>query len=104
MPQRDQDETPYFTPGTAPGRAEKHPVDEQQYSTLKMVGGMLTDALDGLSKDFNAFDVLTKEDRTKAADNLLRQVEAKQMAYDILLPAVEAVVSAIQKIDVNYKQ
>lgn len=104
MPQREQDDTPYFTPGVLETGPETTTKDQQEYSTLKIVGNMLLEARNGLSKDFNAFDILKEADTTTAAENLLRQVEAKQIAYDILDPVVEAVISAIQKIDVNYKQ
>lgn len=104
MPYREQDNLPYSTPGTLQRSAEPTSQNEQEFSTLKIVGNILNDALAGLSRDFNAFDVLKDADRAKAADNMLRQVEAKQMAYDILLPCVEAVTSAIQIVDSKYKQ
>jgi hypothetical protein len=104
MPQREQDNTPYLTPGVLHDTPQTTTRDQQEYSTLKVVGNMLIEAQNALSKDFNAFDILEGADRPTAAENLLRQVEARQIAYRILYPTVEAVISAIQKIDINYKQ
>jgi hypothetical protein len=78
--------------------------NEANYDTLQIVSKLLTDSMNGLYKDFNAFDILKEGDTFAAAGNLLRQVEAKQMAYDILSPALEAVDNAIKLIDQKYKQ
>lgn len=104
MPNREQDETPYFTPGILDTAAPATPTDEVEFSTLKTVAKELNNSMAALYGDFNAFDILKEADSDKAASNLLRQVEAKQIAYDILFPAVDAINGAIQKIDAKYKQ
>lgn len=78
--------------------------DEINYDTLRSVGKILQAAVDGLYKDFNAFSLLEGTDTTRAARDLYRQVAGKQVAYDILAPVLESVISAITVVDDNYKQ
>lgn len=104
MPLREQENLPYRTPGTGPVGVGKVSANEEDYSTAVAVRDILKEALTGLFKDFNAFDILKDEGREKAADNLLRQVEAKQMAFDILSPTFEAIDNAVKAVDEKWKQ
>ncbi len=107
MPTREgaDNDLPYRTPMTA--IVSTTPVsskNEDNYDTLKIVQKLFRDSLDGLYRDFNAFDVLNGKPPSAAAENLLRQIQAKQIAYDLLSPVLEAVDSAIQTVDDKYKQ
>lgn len=105
MPQRDQDDIPYRGIVTSPASAPAvSSTNEANYDTLQIARKLLQDGIDGLYKDFNAFDILKAEDKEKASANLLRQVEAKQMAFDILSPVLEAVDNAVKLVDEKYKQ
>jgi hypothetical protein len=64
----------------------------------------LGDQLEALYKDFNAFDILKGKPEPEAAANLLRQIEGKQIAYDVLRPTYDAVVEAIRRVDNKHKQ
>lgn len=104
MPTREQDDLPYRSPVTARQVPTPTSVDEQDFSTLKIVRGILSEAVNGLYKDFNAFDILKDQTPETAARNLLRQVEAKQIAYDTLSPLLDAVDTAMKNVDNNYKE
>lgn len=105
MPQREQDDLPYRSPVTAVNTpAPVSDTNVANYDTLAIARRLLVDGIDGLYKDFNAFDILKDKPTAEAAENLLRQVEAKQMAFDILSPVLEAVDNAIKGVDEKYKQ
>lgn len=105
MPVREQDDLPYRSPVTAASApASTSSVNEENYNTLKIVRALLEESMAGLYKDFNAFSILSQEDTDKAAANLLRQIEAKQIAFDILSPVLDAVDNAVQAVDSKYKQ
>lgn len=104
MSVREQDDLPYRSPvtqGTA--QSPSTTANETNYDTLKIVRELLADSLEDLYKNFNAFDVLKSETKDKAVDNLLRQIEGKQIAYDILSPVLEGVDNAIKVVDDKYK-
>lgn len=78
--------------------------NEADYSTLLIVRDLLAQSVLGLSKDFNAFDVLKDKPTEEAAANMLRQIEIKQGVYDIVAPLLEAVQEAVRAVDERYKQ
>jgi hypothetical protein len=86
------------------GTAAKTTTDEENYDTLKSVRNILQEAVQGLYKDFNGFNVLKDTNKKQALENLLFQVEGKQAAYDILAPILESIISAMQTVDNKYKQ
>lgn len=99
------DEAPYrsFTPLTIIPKATSSADDENQFSTLVLARDELATSIEGLYKDFNAFSVLKDTDITIARDNLLRQIEAKQIAYDILVPILDTLDSTILAINEKWK-
>lgn len=104
MPQRERDDLPYRSPVTATALPQPVTSDEQDYSTLRSVRAVIADALEGLYKDFNAFDVLKRESVETAAIDLLRQVEVNQAVYGVLAPLLEAIDSKLQLIDSKYRE
>jgi len=73
--------------------------DEQDYSTLKAVQGILDQNLFDLEKNFNTFAVLNRPDKEQAAKDLLVDIEARQLAYSIIANVKEAVDSAISRVN-----
>jgi hypothetical protein len=65
---------------------------------------VLQEALTALYADFNAFTIVEGVPKTTAVYDLLRQIEGKKIAYDILAPTVQAVESSLQSIDSKYKE
>lgn len=103
----DRADLPVRSPVTPLGgrvKRDSDQINEANYDTLKIVEKFLGEQLEALYKDFNAFDVLKDKSKAQAAANLLRQVEANQKAYEILKPAYDAVVTAIERIDNKHKQ
>lgn len=78
--------------------------DEEDYSTLRAVRNTLAEAIEGLYKDFNAFEVLGTDVTRDAKDKMLRSIESKKMVYDILAPLLETIDGAIQGVDSKYKE
>jgi len=60
--------------------------DEVNYDTLRIVGKILQEAVDGLYKDFNAFKVSPDKTTLEDAQLMLRQIEVKQSVYDRIDP------------------
>lgn len=106
MPLRQpQDNLPYRVPATASPAADNHTTqDEQDFNTLKKVEVILESCVEGLYKEFNAFNVTTADDPKVAAANLLVEIKSKQFAYEILVPALEMVKNAIKAVDDKYKE
>ncbi len=99
MAREDQDEQiPFFSPATAPTPDPVAENDEDDYTTLKQVKKILDDGVDGLSTDFNAFDL------SKDAMKLEAQVAGRQIAYDILVPIQSMVDSAIKAVEEGRKE
>ena len=73
-------------------------------STLQIVENILAEAVEGLSKDFNAFDLPTGVPKTTALYNLQRQIDGKQEAHAILAPVLESVRSTIEQVNSNFKR
>lgn len=101
MVMREQDDLSYRSAVPEPTVAKSIVVNESEYSSLKTVRKLLAQAVDDLSKNFNAFDILKKEDTTVAAVDLLRQVEVNQAVYNILVPLLDTVDSAITSVKRN---
>ena len=78
--------------------------NEVDYSTLKIVRDLLAASVAGLSKDFNAFEVLRDKSKAEAAENVLRQIEIKQGVYEIVAPLLDAVNEAMRGVDERYRQ
>lgn len=91
------DELPYRTPVTATAAPTRTSVNENNYDTLKIILAALGDSLETID-GWHAFDVEEKELTVK------QQIVAHRKAYEIILPAYEAVKSAMQKVDAKYKE
>lgn len=103
MARPDQDEAiPFFAPATAPTRDEVTEKDADDLTTLQSVQKILHEAVDGLHKDFNAFDVIklidNSDELSEAGKKLIAQILGKQNAYDILAPVRDMVDSAIESV------
>lgn len=101
MPPNNDESIPYRSPVTAPTTNDAVDRDAEEFSTLEDVKKTLDQAVEALSKDFNAFDILKLlESPTldEAARKLLVQIEGKQIAYDILMPLQSTIDSAIQNV------
>lgn len=79
------------TPATVPD------ADSDNFSTLIDVYRKFKAELKGL-EHINAFDTMKLEGKTKAAAILLRQLDAKQEAYKILMPLFLQLESAVQDV------
>lgn len=77
--------------------------DEGNYDTLKIVQNLFAEGVMGLYKDFNLLAVPMQGGNEQAQQEFMRQVAAKQGAYDILAPLLEQVNSAISKVDEKFK-
>lgn len=101
------DDLPYRNSAPAhvlPTMQKPSSVDEGEFSTLLSVRNQLAEGVEGLYKDFNAFDLLKADSKQKAAYDLIVQIEAKKAAYDILAPLLESVTSSIESINAKYRQ
>lgn len=72
--------------------------DSDNFSTLTDVYKKFKVEMKNL-QHINAFDTLKAENKTKAAQVLLRQVDAKQEAFRILEPLFLQLESAVQDIE-----
>jgi hypothetical protein len=104
MPTREHDDLPYLSNVPKPGVPKQVRVNESEYSTLRQVRDLLAATVDGLSKNFNAFEVLKKENLQLAAVDLLRQVEVKQGVFEILDPLLAEVNEAMITVDARHKE
>lgn len=104
MAQRERDDLPYRSPVTVTAPPQQVTSDEQDYSTLRLVREEIANCLEGLYKDFNAFDVLKKQPVADAAVDLVRQVEVNQAVYGVLSPLLQAIDSKLQLIDGKYRE
>lgn len=100
MAREDQNEqVPFFSPATAPTQDVVTEKDEDDYGTLKALKKIFDDGIEGLSKDFNAFD-LSKD----SSVSIEGQIAGRQIAYDILVPLQGMVDSAIKAVEDGRKQ
>lgn len=107
MAVREQDDLPYRSAGAIGSSPSVVTKNEENYDTLKIVSSIISERLENLYKDFNAFEVLSIKaggPRTMALEELLLQIESKKIAYDILTEAYQAVETAIQGANKNYNQ
>lgn len=93
----------YRTALTPQGSSVPVSTDEQDYNTLKAVKKILDDGIDGLSKDFNLFDVLSEGTDEAKKDHMMRLIAGKQIAFDLLAPLQERIASAMANADDNFK-
>lgn len=92
----DQEEVGYRSPiDNTPARVPD--ADSDNFSTLIDVYRKFKAELKGL-EHINAFDTMKLEGKTKAAAILLRQLDAKQEAYKILMPLFLQLESAVQDV------
>lgn len=84
---------------------DKHvTADEANYPIVLRVRDDLQQAVHGLYADFNAFKLTENVPKTTAIFDMMKQIEAKQIAYDILSPLLEAIESTVKIIDDKYKE
>ena len=100
----NDNELPYRSPVTAAAPAPQYSSDEADYNTLKNVRVLFADTINNLSKDFNAFDVLSEGTNQAKIETMMRNIAGKQIAYDILAPLLERLDSALMRADNNAKQ
>lgn len=96
----DRDDPPYRTPAieqqaTTPANSK----DAENYNTLRLLQKDLSERVAALGKDFNAFNVLGEGTTEEKKDNMMLQIAGMQIAYDILVPALDAVNSAVALVD-----
>ena len=101
MTQRhEQDDLPYRSAITTRQKAPEATPDDQDYRTLKIVQGILHDSMHSLGKDFNAFTLVDGNGRRIDPEGVVKEIQSRQIAYDILVPIVEAVDSALEKANI----
>lgn len=98
----------YRSPVTQAAPKPQYSQDEANIDTLQRVLAVLDAQIAGLSKDFNAFDVISLMNNSDTMDaaqqKLIVQILGKQNAYDILMEAREAIDSAVGRANTNYQQ
>lgn len=98
----------YRSPVTQAAPKPQYSQDEANINTLQNVLIILDAQIAGLSKDFNAFDILklmeNSDTLSAAQQKLMVQILGKQNAYDILMEAREAIDGAINRANTNYQQ
>lgn len=99
---REQDDLPYRSPITTAQTKPEFTKDEANYDTLVMVRSIFEEAITGLYKEFNAFDVLSDGTDTEKLDKMMRQIAGNQIAFDILVPLKDRLDSAILSADQNH--
>lgn len=104
MSLREQDNLPYRSPVTSVSKPSQVTSDEQDYNTLQAVRGILDASIKELYQDFNAFDTHPDKLPHDAATMLLREIEAKQLVFNILSPLLERVNNAMRGADDMFKQ
>lgn len=96
----------YRSPVTQSQPKPKYSQDEANVDTLQRVMDTLDLQINGLYKDFNAFDIIALLDNSDslsaAQQKLMIQILGKQNAYDVLVEARTAVESAIGRANLNY--
>lgn len=108
MPQRDKESIPLLhsaaetLAAVIPSRAVTQ--DEENFDTLKAVEAILQNAVEALYKDFNAFEMPDGVPKTTVLFSLMRKIEAKKEAYNILAPIADSVRDAVIAVDNKYKE
>lgn len=73
--------------------------DQADYSTLREVYTILTDYVEGLSKDFDAFTILEGHSPEAAAQDLLVQIKVKKGVREELKGLIDILKGAIDDIE-----
>lgn len=94
----ENEDIPYRTPAAVAPVAPSSDQDQADYSTLNRVQAILKKAIADLHKNFNAFDIPRDKGRDEAVSILLRQIDGKQEAYDVLVAVESLVDSAINNV------
>lgn len=92
------EEIQYRTPLHAIRPAQPVTPDEVNFDTLKGVHKLLAEALDDLDK-WHAFDLKKEEGLT-----VEQQIAVHRRVYQVLFPVVDAVASAIEAVDIKYRE
>lgn len=95
------DELQYRSAGhiNLPQEVKKSTTDERDFSTLKSVRDVFEANMEALTKDFNALVIFEGNDPDVTARDLVVQVKARQLAYQILSPILETLRSTLSNID-----
>lgn len=101
-----QDENvPYrATIASLPAAAPVSSKDENNYDTLKDVHARLAKSIEDLYTDFNAFEVHKDLLPANRAKMLLHDVEVRQGVYDIVLPLLQTLESALESVNGKYRE
>lgn len=83
---------------------KKVTADEANYPIVLKVRDDLHQAVHALYADFNAFKLTEGVPKTTAIFDMMKQIEAKQIAYDILAPLLDAMETTVRAIDEKYKE
>lgn len=75
--------------------------DKANFNTLTAVRKILSDGINGLYKDFNAFEV---SDDSESIIKLRNQIAGKKEAYYILQPLLELIDSTLERINAQYRK
>lgn len=101
---KNDEEIPFNSLGRSGIASNISEQDERDFSTLLQVKAFLDDAIAGLYKDFNAFNVPEDVSDTTAYRSLMRQIAGKKEAYDILVPLQNQIDSVIEEIKLKAKR
>ena len=101
---RDQDDMGYRTAITPKSSTIPVSRDETNYDTLKNVHDIFVETVDGLYKEFNAFDINKKDLPSDRMKKLLHQVEVNQGVYDVLSPLIERMENAMNDANIDFKK
>ena len=106
MAAREQDDLPYHVDlsDAVADRRDTFTVDDANFDTLSNVQAILHASVDELYKDFNLLHIPVEGADDAVLATFRRQVEAKQAAYAILAPVVDAVDSAINLANLKHKE
>jgi hypothetical protein len=102
MVMRQDEELTYLShvpAGVLPTVAEESRQDEANYDTIKHLHTEFHAAMDSLHNDFNAFDIHKDDTNEDAKDKLLRDIDGRQIAFEILSPLVESLDNAMNAIN-----
>lgn len=80
----------------APSVKEDKARDQLDIGTLKRVQHLIDENINALYKNFNAFELL---DPKYKAEDVLIDIKARQMAYDILVPIRSEINGAVDDVE-----
>lgn len=93
------EEVPYRSPIIVEDASDDTTRDEEEFSTLVSVRDDFQTDLEGLYKDFNAFDPKGDMPDVKAVEILRGDIRAKREAYKILEPLFVRLNSAVNDVE-----